>query len=222
MTYDGDNQGSSHTSGYDYGNVNKVDTTGNDVNGNHYIASTTYYPTDTSSVYLTNLPGLTTTIDSSGVQYGCHVNFYGGSSSYTTPPTLPDVTRSEDHTGYSDPSNGCLASGSLLVNQATYDASGNPIASIDGDTHLGCTSGPSSYSSCAVYDGLGTHLVSATNAKSQTATNSYNPTVDGGYNQWLMATKDTNGQSTAYQYDALGRMTAIADPGDTLSSPRPH
>ncbi|GCF10715.1 RHS repeat-associated core domain-containing protein [Dictyobacter arantiisoli] len=220
-SYDGDNQGSSHVSNYDYGNVNKVTVTANDVNSQQYISDTTYYPNDSSSVYLTDLPGRTTTQDSSGTQYGCHVNFYGGSSSFTTPPSLPDVTRTEDHTGYSNPTDGCVAPGSLIVNQATYDASGNATTAIDADNHLGCTSGSGSttYSACAAYDGFDTHLVTVSNAKKQSSTNSYSASNTGGYGQWLLATKDANGQTTTFQYDGLGRLTAMAAPGDTLTSP---
>jgi hypothetical protein len=43
-TYDGDNQGIS--AAYDYGNVSKVDTTGNDVGGLHFVQASTYYPND--------------------------------------------------------------------------------------------------------------------------------------------------------------------------------
>ncbi|WP_149403589.1 RHS repeat domain-containing protein, partial [Dictyobacter arantiisoli] len=185
------------------------------------ISFTSYYPNDTSSVYLTDLPRRTTTQDSSGTQYGCHVNFYGGSSSYNAPPSLPDVTRTEDHTGYSNPTDGCVAPGSLIVNQATYDASGNATTAIDADNHLGCTSGSGSttYSACAAYDGFDTHLVTVSNAKKQSSTNSYSASNTGGYGQWLLATKDANGQTTTFQYDGLGRLTAMAAPGDTLTSP---
>jgi hypothetical protein len=43
QTTDSYDQGSNATSGHDYGNVNQVDVTVNDVNGGKYIASTTYY-----------------------------------------------------------------------------------------------------------------------------------------------------------------------------------
>ncbi|GCE23180.1 hypothetical protein KDK_69800 [Dictyobacter kobayashii] len=220
-SYDGDNQGSSDVNGYDYGNVNQVDVTANDVNGNHYISKSTYYPNDNplSSVYLTNLPALTKTQSASGTQYGCHATFYGGNSAFTTAPSLPDVTRTEDHTGYSDPSNSCNAPGPMVVNQATYDASGMPVATLDPDSHKGCTNGASQYTACASYDGFGTHLTKAYNAKNQLVQADYNSTAAGGYGQWLMATKDANGQSTAYQYDVLGRLTAVAAPDDTLTSP---
>ncbi|WP_126556624.1 RHS repeat-associated core domain-containing protein [Dictyobacter kobayashii] len=180
-----------------------------------------YYPNDNplGSVYLTNLPALTTTQSASGTQYGCHATFYGGNSAFNTAPSLPNVTRTEDHTGYSDPSNGCNAPGSMVVNQATFDASGTPVATLDPDSHKGCTNGSSQYTACASYDGFGTHLTKAYNAKNQMVQADYNSTAAGGYGQWLMATKDANGQSTAYQYDVLGRLTAVAAPGDTLDSP---
>ncbi|GER89989.1 hypothetical protein KDW_41510 [Dictyobacter vulcani] len=217
-TYDGDNQGPDQTAGYDYGNVNQVDVSANDVNGNHYISKSTYYPNDhVGSVYLTNLPALTTTQDASGTQYGCHANFYGGSSAFNTAPSLPDVTRTEDHTGYSDPSNGCNAPGSMVVNQTVYDASGTPTATLDPDSHKGCNS--NTYTACATYDGFGTHLTRAYNAKNQLVTADYNSTAGGGYGHWVLATKDANGQTTAYQYDVLGRVTAVAAPGDSITSP---
>lgn len=34
-----------------------------------------------------------------------------------------------------------------------------------------------------------------------------------------MGSKDVNGVDTAYQYDALGRLTKVIDPGDTATSP---
>ncbi|WP_149404561.1 RHS repeat domain-containing protein, partial [Dictyobacter arantiisoli] len=126
------------------------------------------------------------------------------------------MTRTEDHTGYSDPNNGCAAPGSLIANQTSYNASGTPVATLDADSHQGCTSG---YTACATYDGFATHLTTATNAKKQAVTASYSSTAAGGYGQWLMATKDANGQTTTFQYDGLGRLTAMAAPGDTLTSP---
>ncbi|GHO82246.1 RHS repeat domain-containing protein [Dictyobacter formicarum] len=171
------------------------------------------------SVYLTNLAALTTTQDASGTRYGCHANFYGVNSAFNTAPTLPDVTRSEDHTGYSDPSNGCLAPGSLIVNQASFDSSGVPVATLDPDSHQGCTGGSTKYTACASYDGFDAHVTKAYNAKNQMVQTDYNGTATGGYGQWVMATKDANGQTTAYQYDTLGRLTAVAAPGDTLTSP---
>ena len=171
-----------------------------------------------SSVFLTDLAGQTFTQDAAGTLYGCHANFYGGGGFLTT-PSQPDLTRHEEHTPYTG---GCAAPGTLVATLHGYDSSGVPITNTDGDNHLGCTSGSTQYSACATYDNLDTHLLTATNAKNQTTTYSYDTqqeTPEAGFGQWLMSTTDVNGQTTTYQYDALGRLTAIINPGDSVSSP---
>jgi len=80
----------------------------------------------------------------------------------TTAPTLPSVTRTDAYSSYTG---GCT--GSVVTTRHTYDASGNGITNTDPDNHLGCTSGSAQYSACATYDSLGTHLLTATNAKNQ-------------------------------------------------------
>ncbi len=57
-SYDTDNQGTHDTNSYAYGNVSRVDTTANDVNNQHIITGTSYYPYDDigSGIYVTSLP----------------------------------------------------------------------------------------------------------------------------------------------------------------------
>src|SRR5450631_1719022 len=75
------------------------------------------------------------------------------------------------------------------------------------------------YSACATYDSFDTHLLSGTNAKNQKTSYTYDTSVAGGFGQWETSTTDVNGQVTSYQYDALGRLTAVIRPGDSASSP---
>ncbi len=44
------------------------------------------------------------------------------------------------------------------------------------------------------------------------------PDATGGYGLWPTSTIDVNGQPTAYSYDALGRQSAVALPGDSLTT----
>ncbi len=61
--------------------------------------------------------------------------------------------------------------------------------------------------------------MSTTNAAGQTITYGSNPGAAGGFGQWPVSVTDPNGQTTSYQYDALGRLTAVIRPGDSASSP---
>ena len=215
-TYDGNTCGAQH---YDYGNVTKTAETANDVGGAQIVNTTLFCPNDliSSGIYLTNQPAQTQTLDGSGTQYGCTQNYYGGNTSVTTVPTVPSVTRTDEFTPYTG---GCT--GAALTTLHSYDSSGNSITGTDPDGHQGCTSGSSQYSACATYDSssFNTHLLTATNAKNQVTTYDYDPDApEAGYGQWLMAKTDANGQTTTYAYDALGRLTAIINPGDSASSP---
>ena len=214
-SYDGDNQGSSHANGYDYGNVSRVDTTANDVNGQHFVSGMTYYPNDNlgSNVYLTDLASYAFLQDGSGNRQTCSASQYGGNNAPNQAPSSDLVTSS---LAYVNPG-GC--SGSTVATQHTYDASGVVLTGIDGDGHKGCTSGSNQYSACATYDSFDTHLLSGTNAKNQTTSYAYDSSAAGGFGQWETSTTDVNGQVTSYQYDALGRLTAVIRPGDSASSP---
>nr|MBA2393449.1 RHS repeat-associated core domain-containing protein [Ktedonobacteraceae bacterium] len=220
-TYDGDNQGPNHTVGYDYGNVSKVDTTGNvDTSGthaatSHVVTTLTYYPNDNlgGGIYLTNRPAQQQKQDNTGTVLACGQNIYGANANATTPPIIPGATQSLAYTT----SGGCT--GTAITVKHAYDISGNPIGNIDGDTHLGCTIGSTQYSACATYDSFGTHLISAANAKNQTGSSSYASSAVGGFGQWLTSMTDANGQITSFQYDVLGRVTAAIQPGDSINSP---
>jgi RHS repeat-associated protein len=215
-TYDGNNQG---VSAYDYGNVSKVDTTGNDVGGLHFVQASTYYPNDNlgSNVYLTNLPAFAQDLDGSGTSFGCTAFIYGANTTTSQAPTTPEVTKQAE---YVQQHAGCTST--TVMTQHTYDSSGNPITAIDGDEHLGCALAGSTtqYSACATYDGFATHLTHALNAKNQSVAYLYNATLAStGFGQWLMGTTDANGQTTTYGYDTLGRLTSIVQPGDSQADP---
>src|SRR5258708_5031675 len=165
--HDKDNQG---VSGYDYGNLDNTDATGNDVGGTHVVTHSTFYPHDDLTgqvVYLTDLPALTQARDGSGTPQSCSQFVYGNNSQYNAAPNLPSVTQAQTHTVGG--TSGCGDSSNLITVFHTYDASGNPVTGIDGDTHKGCTIGSSSYSACATYDAstYNTHLLSAANALNQ-------------------------------------------------------
>ena len=213
-SYDGDDHG---VSAYDYGNVNSVTTTGNDVAGQQFVQANTYYPNDNlgTNRYLTDLPAFVKDLDGSGTYYGCTAYVYDGNSSAPHPPATPAITQ---QLGYLNQSGGCVPP--TVTTQHTYDSSGNPITAIDGDGHTGCTSGSGSYSACASYDGFDTHLVQALNAKNQKVSYRYDTTQpEGGYGQWLLSTTDANGQITSSTYDVLGRLTSEIAPGDTQNLP---
>src|SRR6185312_15510134 len=206
-TYDGDNQGPNRVTGYDYGNVSKVDETGNDIGGAHVVSATTFYPNDNlaGGVYLTNLAAITQTEDGTGASLTCSQVTYGANSSVTTPPILPSVTQSQDFVN----SGGCNNGRNVLV-KTTYDTSGTPLGVLDAVGHTSCTIGSSSYTTCAAYDTFGTHVSSVIFFNDTTTTATYNATTAaGGYGQWLLSTTDVNGQTTSYQYDVLGRLTAV-------------
>ena len=211
-SYDGNNQG---VAAYDYGNVDRMDTTGNDVGGQQFVQTTSYFPDNNinGNVYLTDLPAFVQNRDAAGTIDGCQVYVYGGNPSPPHPPVVPSVTL---QAGFVDAQN-CGGTPSATLH--SYDSSGNPITATDPDGHQGCTSGSTQYSACATYDGFGTHLTKALNAKNQAVTYHYDTSASGGYGQWLMSTTDANGQTTTYTYDVLGRVTSIVQPGDTPSAP---
>ncbi|HEY1349190.1 MAG TPA: RHS repeat-associated core domain-containing protein [Ktedonobacteraceae bacterium] len=216
QNYDGNGCGE----GYDYGNLTARDETANDDAGIHLITETVYCPNDTlsSGIFLTNLVAKTYTQDQNGNQYGCHANLYGSNTGDLQAPSMPAVTHAEDHTSYNGTPQNCV--GPINATLHTYDSSGNVITSTDPDNHPGCTSGSVQYSACATYDSVyQTHLISAVNAKNQTTTSSYDSSAAGGFGQWLTGRSDANGQSTTYQYDALGRLVGIVNPGDSAGSP---
>jgi RHS repeat-associated protein len=122
--------------------------------------------------------------------------------------------------GYVQQHAGCTSS--AVTTEHTYNSSGNAITGIDPDGHLGCTlaGNTTQYSACATYDGFGTHLTYALNAKNQPVTYRYSTALAStGYGQWLMGTTDANGQTTTYGYDTLGRLTSIVQPGDSQADP---
>ncbi|GHO64329.1 hypothetical protein KSC_032210 [Ktedonobacter sp. SOSP1-52] len=212
-SYDGDNQG---VGTYDYGNVSKVDVTANDVGGAHFITRNTFYPKDNigSGQYLTDLSAQSFLQDASNNIYSCTASVYGSNTAYNQAPTLPQATQNIAYL-----TNGGCTGSSVTVKHG-YDASGTPITGIDGDNHLGCTSGSSQYSACATYDTFDAHLLTAANAKNQTVTYTYDAnSANGGFGQWLLSETDANGQTTSYQYDALGRLTAVIRPGDSANYP---
>ena len=217
-SYDTDNQG---VSAYDYGNLSNVDTTGNDVGGMHIVTHSTFYPNDNlpGNVFLTNLPAITQTRDGSGTPFACSQAVYQNNSSVTTSPSLPGVSQQQDYAKAGN--GGCTGSSNLITVQHTYDSSGNPITGVDGDNHLGCTSGSSQYSACAIYDSstYNAHLTNAINARNQTTGYAYATSSSGGYGQWLTSITDPNSQTTSYQYDVLGRLVAVVKPGDSSGSP---
>jgi RHS repeat-associated protein len=213
-SHDTDDQGVPH---YDYGNTNNTDVSGNDLGGGHVVTHATMYPHDDlgNNIYLVNLPALTQVRDASSPPFSafdCEQFIYGSNSSATTAPSLPDVTQAQT---YSE--SGC--GGTLVTVKHSYDASGNAVTATDGDNHQGCPAATPTYSACAGYDSFASHLVSATNAANQTTIYSYTTTAAGGFGQWLTSETDVNGQTTSYQYDILGRLTAIVRPGDSSGSP---
>ncbi len=212
-SYDGDDQG---VAAYDYGNVNRVDTTGNDVGGQQFVQTTSYFPDNNvnGNVYLTDLPAFVQNRDASGTIDGCQVYVYGGNPSPPHAPVVPAVTL---QAGFVDATN-CGGTASATLH--SYDSSGNPITATDPDGHQGCTSGSGQYSACASYDSFDTHLTRALNAKNQAVSYRYDLSqASSGYGQWLMSTTDANGQTTTFTYDALGRLTSEIKPGDTQSQP---
>ncbi|GER88987.1 hypothetical protein KDW_31490 [Dictyobacter vulcani] len=217
--YDTDNQGPNQIAGYDYGNLSDTDVSGNDVSG-HNVTHTAFYPNDNlaNGIYLTALPEQTQIRDNTDYSksnfYGCEQYFYGSNSSATTPATIPALTKTLSYLSPTD------CTGSSVSTQHLFNSSGDAIAAIDGDNHLGCTSGTSQYTSCATFDSFGTHIIKATNAKNQTVTNTYDASsAAGGYGQWLLGMTNANGQTMSYQYDELGRLIGTVEPGDSTSAP---
>jgi YD repeat-containing protein len=91
------------------------------------------------------------------------------------------------------------------------------------DGQTGCTVGGTSYSSCATYDTTSSgspsytaHVTQTTNALGQTTdTSTYGSGSASGYGEWLQSETNANSQTTSYQYDALGRLTGVTEPGET-------
>jgi YD repeat-containing protein len=112
------------------------------------------------------------------------------------PPTKGDLTKEVTWLNTQGASN--------PMTQYSYDSFGNQTSVIDANTHTTTTA----------FDTTGTYPVSTTNAKTQTATTTY----DLGTGN-LLAKTDPNGFATSYTYDTFGRLTKEIKPYDTSSFP---
>lgn len=149
--------------------------------------------------------------------------------------TKGHLTRSDSY--YTSCTSGS-PSGGPVSTSATYDANtGNPLGTMDADAMAGiaghtdatdCTINGSAYSACAqydaLYDAMPTVVFNALGQKTQLnyttdGSNTNSPDATNGWGQWLTTETDPNNQVSAYGYDALGRLTAEAQPGDTLTAP---
>ncbi|HZU67137.1 MAG TPA: hypothetical protein VFA09_07655, partial [Ktedonobacteraceae bacterium] len=189
-TYDGDDQG---VTPYDYGNISDTSTSGADLGTGVYVdAHDTTYPHDNidGGIFLTDLPAVSQVRNGSGTPSSCSQFVYGNLSQYNTSPDVPGITQAQTHTVGG--TSGCADSSNLITVLHSYDTSGNLVSSTDGDTHLGCTIGSSSYSACATYDAstYDTHIVGAANALNQQAGSVYDPGSAGGFGQWLTSLTD--------------------------------
>ncbi len=206
-----------------------------------YIWNDTVSATQTgaSGVYLLDDVADSQTRDSGDTLWtSCAYRAYDGQGFANGPSsglTLGEVTFSDMNLVDGTSANGFACSHNLRTTYA-YDASGNLLASSDPDAnsglteHQGCTPGggvavsgsAAPYTTCTTLDSAfyDTQPSVQTNALGQqVATASYDPGAGGGFGLWPTATSDANGQTTQTAYDVLGRVTAVAEPGDSLSAP---
>lgn len=206
------------------------------VNAVRYVWNDAVSVTSTSATgaYLIAFPAQTDTEDASGAnRYQCAYTTYDGMAANTTGPSASllkgDVTRQDRYTSCGvSPS--FTPSGPITTTQGYTDgsttAAGNQIFSDDPDanagntTHQGCTGYAANHSVCTFYDGYFQALqVSHSNALNQSSGTHYfaheGADAAHGWGLWPDYNYDANGQITSFQYDMLGRQTAVTLPGET-------
>jgi RHS repeat-associated protein len=181
-----------------------------------------------SGVYLINVPSFTDVEDANGNRWRCTYTSYDGmaNASGQTPGLIrADLTQTDRYTSCGTLANNFNDRSGPISTTTGYDAFGNHTTTTDPDanagiaSHRGCTLGASTYSLCLAYDTtFASLLVSETNALNQTTLTTYQPpasgTATGGFGLWPMSTTDPNNQTTASQYDALGRNTTMTLPAE--------
>ncbi|HEU5440864.1 MAG TPA: hypothetical protein VFU88_16380, partial [Ktedonobacterales bacterium] len=189
-----------------------------------------------SGTYILQAPAITTTEDGSGTIKACTYDGYDGinpgTTGYHTTLTRGLLTREDRYATNCTP--GSLSG--LSSTQRAYDTSGNLLGVRDPDGQAGvpghvnsthCTISSVAYSACAQFDSLYSALPTVVyNALDQATTLNYttdgantnSPDATNGWGTWLTTSSDANGAATAFGYDALGRLTALAKPSDTLAS----
>jgi RHS repeat-associated protein len=192
----------------------------------------TITPTSASGTYLAQIPGLQTTEDGSGSVKACTYMLYDGMTNSGSAYPLgsqsglsrAQVTRVDR---YAAACTGTL-SGQVSLSRI-YDGNGallalddsDALAGIAGHTNAaGCTFNSVVYSACASYESLyQSHVVQVLNALNQATTLAYTgpsgSAAGNGFGQWMTGKADANGQADTYTYDALGRLTSTALPGET-------
>ncbi len=220
------------------------DSTTNNSGGKHIVQKAQYAWDDaitrTASIpygtYLVQFAGISTTEDGSGNVKACTYSGYDGG----TPGAVgSQASLTRGLTTETDRYSANCTAGSLsgkVTTTAAYDVSGNPLAAKDADANGGvsghtdatdCTYSSVAYSACAQFDGLYTALPTrVTNALGQQTNLNYvtdggstnSPDATNGWGQWLITSTDANSATTTSGYDALGRLTGTAKPGDVLAT----
>jgi RHS repeat-associated protein len=210
-----------------YGRVTTATATANDGGGagspTTVVERASYATTDSVSAtatsatgqYLIDRPASQDVEDAAGSRSRCATTSYDAAGRVTT---------SSKYTSCGTSANGFTPGGPISTFHA-YDASGNVLGvnspdAVAGNTaHQGCTVGSTAFSSCATYDGtFGALPTSSSNALNQRSTTTFQSpaagTATGGFGLWPIGTTDPNGQTTTFTYDALGRSTGSALPGE--------
>lgn len=183
----------------DYGNPAKVKSEGNVSESGDERTLTTEYSYNTSS-WIVGLPKSTKLTDNSGSTVSQQWFYYDDAGSYDTSPSQGLLTKEEVRLYNSQD-----ASEKKISSQYSYDSYGN----------LTKATNAKGYSTTTGYDStLHSYPVKVTNAQGHTVTSEYDYKTGQA-----TKTTDVNSQTTQYQYDSLGRLSAAIGPKDSDSSP---
>ncbi|HUY78112.1 MAG TPA: hypothetical protein VMV29_15160, partial [Ktedonobacterales bacterium] len=196
--------------------------------------------TSASGVYFNMLAGIQTTEDGSGNVKACaYTGYDGGTVGATGSQAAITKGLMTESTRYSTNCTPGSLSGPVSTLR-TYNSNGDllatqdadAVAGVSGHTTTACAYNSVNYTACAAYDSLySSQVASVENDLNQTTGLGYQDTSSSattpdpvnGWGQWLTSMTDANSQKTLYEYDPLGRLTAIAKPGaaygDTYASP---
>jgi RHS repeat-associated protein len=187
--------------------------------------------------YLISLPSFVDKENATGTaRYQCTYNGYdqlaSGASGQNSGLTRGDQTKQDRYTGCGTTPT-FTPSGAITTTYGFDNGSGpygNPwwstAPNINGGQTLPaqtCTVNGVKHSNCSSFDiYFKAFATSQANALNQTSSTYYQPAATAGatngFGTWPMTTTDANSQTATYTYDALGRQTSVALPGEATGT----
>jgi len=198
FTYDGDATFRQTRSRFTYdsvGNLIRADEDGEvGVAGDERAAVTQFVANTTA--WILGTPSLTQTLDATGVVVAQRRFYYDGAATIDTAPTQGRLTKEEEWR--------TLPTEQWVATTLTYDATGN-VKTVQDALNRTTTN---------TYDATGTYLITITNTLGHTRQLAYDPRLGA-----VTTSTDQNTVASTTVYDALGRITTVIGPTDTVALP---